>query len=202
MPRRGGNAFRLSRAPDDARRLNNYPGRYPVEPWHAHYWTVQASGALEDRSVVLELPAGYAAGLPRVPAGEPGCVSRVRTWGLMCSPGRLDEIGFDAGALVTHDPERFPRGEDQEWLHIYLTATTFDLPGRFIIADQDYAMLLFDPEGELRGSWVAGPTYLAALTWLVTHGKICADFFDLQVKDTDLYRRAVAEMLAALPRAS
>ncbi len=198
MPRRNLQSFRVSRVSAEARLLNNFPGRYPFERWTAHYWTVAADGTLADREVVLELPAGYGAALPRVAAGTPGCISKVRSWGLMCSPGVLDEIGFDAAPLVTHDPERFPGGEDQEWLHIYLTIMTFELPGHFIIADQDDRFLLFDPAGDLKGSWVNGPTYLAALTWMVTRGQISADFAHLQAKDPDLYGRAVAEMLAAL----
>ncbi len=198
MPRRVGKPFRPSSVSDEARPLNNFPGGYPYESWHAHYWTVTPAGDVEPRGAVLELPRGYGAVHPIITPGEPGCVSKVRSWGVMCSPGVLDEIGFDAAPLVTHDLERFPGGEDQEWLHIYLTTMTFERPGHFIIADQDYRFLLFDPAGDLKGSWVNGPTYLAALTWMVTRGQISADFAHLQAKDPDLYGRAVAEMLAAL----
>ena len=200
MTRRSRLNFRVSRAGPEARTLNNFPGAYPVEPWRAHYWSVSPEGGLAECSAVLELPAGYGAAVPQVAAGEPGCVSKVRSWGVMCSPGVLDQIGFDAGPLVTHDLERFPGGEDQEWLRIYLAATTFELPGHFIIADEDYRFLLFDPAGDLKGSWANGPTYLAALTWLVTHGEVSADFAHLLAADRGLYQRAVAEMLEALDK--
>jgi hypothetical protein len=202
MSRRGGSAFQPSRAPVNALRLNNLPGAYPVEAWRARYWSVTPEGRPEERSVDIELPAGYGANMPSVRTGQPGCIVRVRAWGLMCAPDLLNDIGFDATPLLTHDRARFPGGEDQEWMHLYYVATTFDLPGYFIIGDREHEFRLYDPAGRVKGSWISGPTYLGALTWIVTRGEVCADFVHLQDQDFNLYRRAVAEMLSALPGAA
>ena len=37
--------LRASTADPDARVINNLPGRYPTEDWHAYYWDVNAAGS-------------------------------------------------------------------------------------------------------------------------------------------------------------
>jgi|DewCreStandDraft_2_1066082.scaffolds.fasta_scaffold02206_13 hypothetical protein len=196
--KRLGNGFRASTAPPDATVINNFPGQYPTEDWMVFYWTVDAQGRLADRSVTLQFPRGYAAACPEVSLGEPGCIYRVRRWGLACYPSILSQIDFDPAPLVTGDRERFPGGEDQELLHIYLHATHFDLPGYFIIADQVYPLLLFDPSGTLKGSWQWGPTYLGALAWQVSGGKLDVDFELMRTEAPWLYQRVASDLLRAL----
>lgn len=198
MRRSQGDAYRASTASPEATVLNNFPGLYPVEDWQVFYWTVDADGRLADRNVTLQLPAGYADACPQVTLGEPGCVYKVRRWGLACYPSILTEIGFDATRLVTGDEERFPGGEGQELLHIFLHATHFDLPGYFVIADTRYPLLLFAPDGTLKGSWQQGPTYLGALAWQVSGGKVAADFELMRTTAPALYEKVVGELLRAL----
>lgn len=90
----------------------------------------------------------------------------VRRWGLARRPSLLEAIGFDSTPLVGSD------APISDFLHIYLAATHFDLPGGFIIADPDYPLLLFDPAGDLKGCCIS---YLARWrgslqvgTWLLT----------------------------------
>lgn len=193
-----GDAYRASLAPPDATVVNNFPGQYPTEDWRVFYWTVDAQGHLADRSVTLQFPAGYAAACPEVALGLPGCVYKVRRWGVACYPSILSEIDFDPAPLVTGDQERFPGGEGQELLHIYLHATHFDLPGHFVIADMVYPLLLFDPNGALKGSWQWGPTYLGALAWQVSGGKLGVDFELMRTTAPWLYERVANDLLRAL----
>jgi len=191
-------SHRASTAPPDAKVINNFPGQYPVEDWPVFYWTVDEKGHLADRSVTLQFPAGYAAACPEVQLGQPGCVLKVRRWGIACYPSILSEIDFDPEPLVTGDEERFPGGDGQELLHIYLHATHFDLPGHFVIADMQYPLLLFDPNGELKGSWQRGPTYLGALAWEVSGGKLDADFELMRTTAPALYQKVAGDLLRAL----
>ncbi|RLC88252.1 MAG: hypothetical protein DRI79_07860 [Chloroflexi bacterium] len=185
MPRRGGNAFRPSQAPPDVRVINNLPGRYPVEDWRAYYWAVTDDGVPCDRYVTIQLPRGYADACPPVAWGEQGCIYQVRRWGLACLPSLLEAIGFDPTPLV--DPNAPP----SELVRVYLEATHFDLPGGFIIADPDYPLLLFDPAGDLKGSCINGISYLGALVWMATNGRIAADFQRVRREAPEFYHRAV-----------
>ena len=197
MPRRGGNAFRPSQASSDLRVVNNFPGRYPVEDWRAYYWAVADDGSLRERYVTVRLPRGYAYACRPVTWGEQGCVYHVRRWGLACLPSLLEEIGFDPTPLVG------PDAPPSEFVRVYLAATHFDLPGGFIIADPDYSLLLLDPAGDLKGSCISGISYLGALVWMATGGRIAADFQRMRRETPEFYRRAAEDFgRALLERAS
>lgn len=198
MPRSAGNTVRRSTAPPDAEVINNFPSRYLTEDWRAYYWVVTERGDLMDRRVTIQLPLGCADVCPEVEIGQSGCVYRVRRWGVACYASLLEEMGFDPGPLLTHDQERFPGGEGQEILRMMIQATHFDLPGYFIIAGQQYPFLLFDPGGTLKGSYTKWRTYLGALAWLVSEGKVSADFELLRITNPGLYREAADYLLGAL----
>jgi hypothetical protein len=185
MPRRGGNAFYPSRASPDVQVVNNLTGRYPVEDWRTYYWSVDDDGNVRERYVTVQLPRGYADACPLVKWGEPGCVYHVRRWGLACRPSLLEAIGFDPAGLVR------PDAPPSELLRICLEASHFDLPGGFIIADPDYALLLFDPAGDLKGSCISGISYLGALAWMATEGRVAADFQLMRREAPEFYQRAV-----------
>lgn len=198
MPKSAGNTMRQSTAPPDAEVINNFPGRYPTEDWRAYYWMVTETSDLMDRRVTIQLPRGYADVCPKVEIGQSGCIYQVRRWGVACYASLLEEMGFNPGPLLTHDQERFPGGEAQEILRMMIQATHFDLPGHFIIASQQHPFLLFDPEGTLRGSYTRWRTYLGALAWLSSEGKVNADFELLRITNPGLYREAVNYLLSAL----
>jgi len=192
MPTRGGNAFRPSRVSPDLRIANNLPGCYPVEDWRTYYWAVADDGAPCDRYVTVQLPRGCADACSPVEWGEPGCVYHVRRWGLACRPSLLETIGFDPTSVV--GPDARPSAH----VRLYLEVTHFDLPGGFIIADPDYPLLLFDPAGDLKGSCIDGISYLGALAWMVTQGRIAADFQRMRQEAPMFYHVAVEEFSRAL----
>jgi hypothetical protein len=194
MPRCGGNAFYPSRASPEVQVVSNLPGRYPVEDWRTYYWAVDDDGSVRERYVTVQLPQGYADACPPVKWGEPGCVYHVRRWGLACRPSLLETIGFDPVGLVS------PDAPASELLRIYLEATHFDLPGGFIIADPDYALLLFDPAGDLKGSCITGISYLGALAWMATDGRVAADFQRMRREAPEFYRWAVDSFSRGLRR--
>ncbi len=198
MPRSAGNTMRQSTAPPEAEVINNFPGLYPTEDWRAYYWVVTERGDLVDRRVTIQLPLGYADVCPQVEIGQSGCIYRVRRWGVVCYASLLEEMGFDPGALLTHYQERFPGGEGQESLRIMIQATHFDLPGYFIIASQQYPFLLFDPGGTLKGSYVGWRTYMGALAWLASEGKVNANFELMRITEPEMYRESVGYLLSAL----
>jgi hypothetical protein len=190
--------MRQSTAPPDAEVINNFPGCYPTEDWRAYYWVVTERGDLVDRRVTIQLPRGYSDVCPEVEIGQNGCIHRVRRWGVACYVSLLEEMGFDPSPLLTHDQERSPGGEGQEMLRVMIRITHFDLPGYFIIASQQYPFLLFDPGGTLKGSYTKWCTYLGALAWLASDGKVNADFELLRITNPRLYREAVEYLLSAL----
>jgi hypothetical protein len=192
-----GNALRPSSAPPDARIANNFPGRYPTEDWPARYWVVSDAGELQAMEVTLQLPAGYAAHVPPIAIGYNGCIYKVRRWGVACYPSLLEDMGFDYSPLLTHDRERFPGGEDQEALHIMLYVTHFDLPGGFVIASREHPFLLYNPGGVLKGSFVRWRSYVGALAYLATEGRVSAAFLHLQ-EEGSLYDQVVGYLLQVL----
>ncbi len=192
MVRRGGNAYRPTVAPPDAEVINNLPGLYPVEDWRVCYWTVGEDGALRERAVTLQLPAGYAHSCGPVRVGEAGCVLRVRRWGVGCRISLLERTGFDRLAILG------PDAPDELLLEVCFASTHFDLPGGFVIADPEYPLLLFDPEGVLKGSSTWGISYLGALAYLVSGGRVASDFQRTRRTAPRLYRTAVAELLECL----
>jgi hypothetical protein len=200
MVRDVGNILRRSSAALDTKVVNNYPGRYPTEDWQARYWTVTEGGNLQERLVTVQLPQGCTAACLEVEVGQRGCVHRVRRWGFACYISLLEEIGFDPAPLLTHDQERFPGGDDQELLQVMIGVTHFDLPGHFIIASQEHPFLLFDPQGALKGSHTRWYTYLGALAYLASDGRVKASFQQLWGENEGLYQEAVGFLQGALRR--
>ena len=200
MVRSAGNILRRSSAAPDAKTVNNYPGRYPTEDWQARYWIVTKGGDLQERVVTVQLPQGCTAACLEVDAGQSGCVHRVRRWGFACYASLLEEIGFDLAPLLTHDRERFPGGEDQELLQVIIGVTHFDLPGHFVIASQEHPFLLFDPQGVLKGSYTRWYTYLGALAYLASDGRVKASFQQLWGENEKLYQEAMGFLRGALRR--
>lgn len=193
-----GNSVRKSTAPPDAEVINNFPGRYPTEDWRAYYWVVTEKGDLVERRVTIQLPRGYADVCPQVEIGQRGCVYRVRRWGVACYVSRLDDMGFDPVPLLDRDREDLSGEEGAEILRAMIQVTHFDLPGHFIIASQQHPFLLFDPDGTLKGSYTRWYTYLGALAWLVSGGKVGGDFELLRVTNPALYHEALDYLLSAL----
>jgi len=192
MGQGGGNAFRPSAVPPGVEVLNNMPGRYPVEEWRVCYWTVADDGTLSEHAATLQLPAGYAAVCTPVRVGQPGCVLRVRRWGVGCRPSLLEPAGFDPADVAGAD------APDEVLMQVCFAATHFDLPGGFVIADPDYPLLLFDPEGQLKGSSVWGVSLLGALAYMASDGRVASDFQRTRREGPALYRLAVAELGALL----
>ena len=190
MPKLAGNAVRGSTASPDAEVINNFPGRYPTEDWQAQYWVVTEKGDLMDTRVTIQLPRGYTDVCQEVKRGQNGCIHRVRRWGLACYTSLLEEIEFDPEVLSTPD-QNLPSDEGPEILRMMIQVTHFDLPGHFIIASWEHPFSLFDPEGILKGSYTTWCTYLGALAWLVSGGKVSTDFELLEVANRDLYEEAV-----------
>jgi hypothetical protein len=181
------NTLRRSTAPEGATVLNNYPDRYPTQDWMARYWTVSEAGELEPRQVTLQLPTGFSEPCMPVSVGYPGCVRVVRRWGFGCYPEILNEIDFDFRRLIS-DPE-----DDSEWLALYFGVVTFDLPGFFVIASPAHPFLLYDPAGQLKGSYTQWRTHLGALSYLV--GGLDASFVGLQIENDRLYQEALGYLL-------
>ncbi|MBC7232730.1 MAG: hypothetical protein H5T68_05760 [Chloroflexi bacterium] len=198
MPKTSGNTMRPSTAKDDGKPINNLPGLYPTEDWTVYYWDVDPQGQLHSRRAVIQLPLGYADACPEVWIGESGCVHSVRRWGVQCYTRILQDIGFDPLLYLSHDAERFPGGEDEELVAILLQATHFDLPSHFIIASEQHPLLLFDPQGTLKGSYTRWHTYLGALAYLVSGEKFDRRFGRLRSENQALYERALAYLLQAL----
>jgi len=191
-----GNTLRRSSAPPDVRVVNNFPGRYPTEDWQVSYWFVTEDGQLAHNRVILQLPAGYASVCSPIAPGQDGCVYRVRRWGVACRTSLLEAMGFDPAVLVSSRPGQ--EATDQELLRAMFLVTWFDLPGYFIIASDEHPLLLFDPEDYLKGSYTRWRTYLGALAFLVSGGKVNADFIRLYREFPASYDEAVEILLDTL----
>ncbi len=190
--------LRPSSAEPDAKIINNLPGRFPTEDWHAYYWDVRLNGELRDRHCIIQLPLGSGANLREVVIGEQGIIMKVRRWGVTISSSLFETIAFDPQDYLTHDVERYPGGDDEEIVDVVMRAANFDLPSEFIIASDEHPFLLFDPSGELKGSYVKSHSYLGALAYHVSKGGSTATFNTMRHLDRELYERAVESMLRAL----
>jgi hypothetical protein len=190
--------MRPSAAEDDGRPINNLPGLYPVEDWAVHYWDVGAQGELSSRQSVIQLPRGYSQACPRVQIGQAGCVHKVRRWGVQLYTRILQAMGFDPSRYLSHDKPRFPGGDDAEMISILIHATHFDLPAHFVIASEQHPLLLFDPQGVLKGSYTRWHTHLGALSYLVSGGKVNGTFGQLRAENKPLYDEALGYLLEAL----
>src|SRR5712692_10809587 len=131
-------ALRASSAAPDARIINNLPGRYPTEDWHAYYWDVSASGELRDRHCIVQLPLSSGANLREVIIGEPGIVLKVRRWGVTISSSLFETVAFDPTEYLTHDLARYPGGDDEEIVDVVMRAANFDLPSEITIASDEH----------------------------------------------------------------
>lgn len=196
--RPAGNTLRQSSALPDARVINNFPGHYPTEDWRVAYWLVTEDGQLVHNEVALQLPAGYASICPPIAPGQDGCVYHVRRWGVACRTSLLEVMGFDPAVLVPLEPGQPDDAADQELLNAMLRVTWFDLPGYFIIASDEHPLLLFDPDDYLKGSYVKWRTHLGALAFLVSGGKVNADFIRLSHEFPASYDEAVEILLDIL----
>lgn len=196
MRRAAGNTMCPSSAPPGAQIINNFPGAYPHEDWCVHYWTVDPRGKLAERQVTVQLPQGYGQVCPEVEIGQRGCICHVRRWGLTCYPSLLEEIGFDPWPLLSLTREYSDPAA--ALMHIMIEVTRFDLPGHFIIASEQYPLLLFDPTGTLKGSYTQWQTYLGALAWMASEGRVNSQFELLRTTNPRLYRESVAYLRQVL----
>jgi hypothetical protein len=164
---------------------------YPTEEWEATYFSASHVGALTAQRVTVRVPAGLAAACPPIRIGQLGCVYAVRRWGFALRPSALEAAGFDPTPLLT-------TGDDADVLRVTLQAAAFDLPGEFVIASPEHPFRLVAPDGALRGSSMQWRTYLGALSYFVSGGRVDASFLPLWAEARESYRRAVDICLAAL----
>lgn len=181
--------FRQSSQPA-ASIAENLPHRFPVEEWRAIYWTLEPDGTLATAHAVMHLPQGTSRVSPRVFIGEPGMVEHVRRWGVALRGAFVQEIELDLDALLSHDRARFS-SDDAEALHLMTLLTHFDLPGQFIIASDEHPFLLFDPEGDLKGSETHWFTQAGALAYLISDGQIKISFELIWHQDKALYQQVM-----------
>jgi len=189
MSKPSGDQFRESLQKSNAI-AENLPDLFPVEEWRAFYWTLERDGKLTTAHAVMHLPRGLGAVTPRVSIGESGVIEHVRRWGVTLRGGFIQDLGFDLDALLSHDRTRFV-SDDAEALHLITMLTHFDLPGHFIIASDEHPFLLFDPEGDLKGSDIHWFTHAGALAYLVSDGQIKISFDLVWQKDRELYAKVM-----------
>jgi hypothetical protein len=191
------NTMRRSAAQEDGRPINNLPGLYPTEDWVVHYWDVEPRGRLRSRQAIVQLPAGYAHACRAISIGEKGCVHQVRRWGVQCYTRILQDIGFDPGQYLDPHAEG-SSGVDGALITILLQATHFDLPGYFIIASDQHPLLLFEPDGTLKGSHTHWYSYLGVLAYVVSAGRVKRRFGRLYAANRTLHDEALQYLLQAL----
>ncbi|MBI4785635.1 MAG: hypothetical protein HY782_01120 [Chloroflexi bacterium] len=202
MIKRVGNQLRESSARADQLVADNLPNLVPVEEWRALYWTMDPEGRLAEGRADLHVLQGVAAVTRPIRIGENGVIENVRRWGVMLRGGVLETIGFDPTPFLTHDHDRFP-SDDAEALYLVTALTHFDLPGFFILASEEYPFLLFDPGGDLKGSYTNWYTHAGALAYHVTNGRLATSFGLTWEKDRVLYSkvmRALRELMAEKKR--
>ena len=189
--RREGDALRESTALPTATIVDNSQGAYATEDWESTYFSVNRQGALLARRVTVRVPAGMDGVCQRVMIGWPGCVYAVRRWGFALRPSALDAAGFDPSPLLGSADEAEP-------LRVIFRAAAFDLPGEFVIASPEHPFRLVAADGSLRGSFVQWRTYLGALAYYVSGGRVDADFIRFWAEAGPSYHQAVDLCLAAL----
>lgn len=188
---RGGSALRESVAPPTATVVDNSDGLYPTEEWEATYFSVSHQGALAARRVAVRVPARLSQACPPIRIGQPGCIYAVRRWGFALRPSALEAAGFDPTPLLA-------TGDDAEVLRVMLQAAAFDLPGEFILGSPEHPLRLVAPDGTLRGSGMQWRTYLGALSFFVSGGRVDASFIRFWAEAEESYRQAVDLCLATL----
>lgn len=197
--RRPGNTVRESTAAPEDQVINNLPGLYPTENWRAEYWSVEPDGELTHRTVIVQLPRGLSAICPPVTAGLPGCVQMVRRWGFAVYPSLLEELHVDLPQIAAMAGSRYASASS-DVLRVALDMTHFDLPGHFIIASDEHPFLLYDPQGTLKGSYTRWRTYLGALAFLLTEGKVNSHFLQFARDAHDSYEMALGWLKEAVRR--
>ena len=188
--KRQGDSLRQTSATDPTAIVDNMPDAFPKEEWLVYYWSVSPEGDLIDARAKLHLPRGAMDATRRVRIGQQGLIDNVRRWGVALRGGLLEEMNFDHTPLMSHDRSRFLT-EDNEALHLIFQLTHFDLPGYFLIASEEHPFLLFDPSGELKGSYTRWYTYAGALTYLVSEGRATISFSLTWQEDKELYQRVM-----------
>jgi len=196
--RRGGNTFRRSQSEPQATPINNLPGRYATEDWEVHYWDVSPWGEVRSRQASIQLPLGYSLACPVVAIGQRGCIHRVRRWGIQLYTRILDDIGFDPTRCLSPSDATAQGADDSALVRVLVLATHFDLPSYFVIASDEHPLLLFDPDGFLKGSYVRWFTHLGALAYLLSGGRVTGSFTNLLSEDPALYQEVLGIALDAL----
>lgn len=186
-----GDSLRESTAPPEATLIDNSAGLYPTDRWEVTYFTVSRLGALTARRIAVCVPAGLDRTCARILLGQAGCIYAVRRWGFALRPSALDAAGFD--------PLSWSRdGDDAELMQWFFRAAVFDLPGEFVIASPEHPFRLVAGDGTLRGSSVQWRTYLGALAFFASGGKVDADLVRFWAEARESYDQAVEVCLAAI----
>lgn len=188
---RRGDSLRESAAAPTTTIVDNSGGAYPTRAWEATYFSVTSQGALTAHRVSVHVPAGLDGVCPPVRIGQPGCVYAVRRWGFALRPSALAAAGFDPAPLLAGS-------NDAEILRALLEAAAFDLPGEFVIASPEHPFRLVAADGTLRGSSVQWRTYLGALAYFASGGRVDAGFIRFWADALPSYRRAVDLCLDAI----
>lgn len=181
---RRGDSLRESTASPVATVVDNSDGAYLTEDWEATYFSANRQGVLSTHRVTVCLPSGLSQACPPVPIGQPGCIYAVRRWGFVLRPSALEEAGFDP-------PPPLTGATDTELLRAIFRAAVFDLPGEFVIASPEHPFRLVAPDHTLRGSSMQWRTYLGALAFFASDGRMDADFIRLWFEAEASYRQAV-----------
>jgi hypothetical protein len=188
---RRGDSLRESAVPPTVTTVHNLAGASPTEVWEATYSSVGRQGDLSQHRVNVCVPVGLAEVCPRIQVGQTGCVYAVRRWGFALRPSSLAAAGFDLKSLPTSR-------SDSEVLRAVLQAAAFDLPGEFIIASPEHPFRLAAPDGKLRGSSIQWRTYLGALAFFASDGRVDAPFIRFWLEAEESYSQAVGYCMMAL----
>ncbi|MGQ9599563.1 MAG: hypothetical protein ACUVWZ_09120 [Anaerolineae bacterium] len=189
-----GDSLRESNLPLTTTVIDKSGGTYPTEEWEATYFSTSHRGALTAHRVTVRMPAGLAEVCPPVRIGQPGCVYAVRRWGFALRPSVLEAAGFDPTPFLTAE-------DDASLVRVMLHAASFELPGEFVIASPEHPFRLVGPDGLLRGSSMSWRTYLGALSFFVSEGRVDASFLRLWAEAPESYDQAVDICLTALRNA-
>ena len=188
---RPGDSLRESAAEPTTKVVDNSGGVYPTHGWETTYFSVNRQGGLTAHRVAVHVPAGLDSACPPIRIGQPGCVYAVRRWGFALRPSALAAAGFDRTPLLAGS-------DDAEILRALLEASAFDLPGEFIIASPEHPFRLVAADGTLRGSSIQWRTYLGALAYFASNGRVDAGFVRFWAEAEPSYRRAVDLCLDAI----
>jgi hypothetical protein len=188
---RRGDSLRESAVPLTVTTVHNLAHGCPTEVWEVAYFSVGRQGDLRAHRVGVCVPAGLAQVCPRIQVGQRGCVYAVRRWGFALRPSILEAARFELKPLLTTH-------SDGEALRAVLQAAAFDLPGEFIIASPEHPFRLVAPDGALRGSSIRWRTYLGALAFFASGGRVDAAFIRFWREVQESYCQAVGYCMEAL----